>query len=542
MIAVTLVPLLQSMRADALSAAGGADAAHAAPSDPSTQASGSPLTGNIFIQEFRVEGVHSLPRMEIEEAVYPFLGPGRDQKDIEGARAALEKAYYDKGYQTVAVEVPQQQITGGVIHLKVVERVVGRLRVRGAKYSSPKSLKAKAPSISEGSVINFNKVTPDIVALNQLPDRRVTPSLKPGKDPDTVDVDLDVKETIPVHASVELNNRYGPDTDPLRINASVSDTNLWQLGHAASLSYQVSPQDPSQVQVFSGYYLARVPGLDGVNFVLQGTKSNSNVSTLGDVAVAGRGETLGVRANFSLPQGEEFTDSISFGFDYKHYNQTIDLGATGTGNVVTPITYYPLSATYSATWLGKKQTTELNAGVSLDLRNIGGEQAQFANSRYNADGEFLIFHGDITHTRELPLGFQVVGKLQGQLSDQPLISSEEASGGGIGTVRGYLEAEVVGDNAAFGSIELRSPSLLPLVGSKKGEWRLFGFYEGGIVTLNNPLPDQNSRFILASYGVGSRMHLLDHFDGTLNVSFPQYNQSDTKANDVRVGFQAAISY
>jgi len=496
----------------------------------------------MFIKEFRVEGSRTLPRIEVEAAVYPFLGPGRTSADVEKARAALERAYQDEGFQTVSVQIPQQEVKHGIVRLQVIERAVGRLRVKGARYSSPRQLKSMAPSVAEGNVINFNKVTPDVVGLNQLPDRQVTPSLRAGAAPNTVDVDLNVKETLPLHASVELNNRQAPDTDPLRINASVSDNNLWQMGHAASFSYQVSPQDPSQVQVYSGYYLARFRGLDWMNLMVQGTKQDSNVSTLGDVAVAGRGQTLGVIAILNLPPGLDFTDSASFGVSYKHFDQNLNLGAAGSGVVKTPITYYPLSATYTATWLGKGNSTELNTSLNFNLRSAGGNEAEFENSRYNADGGFVYLHADLSHTQDLPVGFQVYGKVQGQISNQPLVSSEEASGGGLGTVRGYLEAEVVGDNAVFGTVELRSPPLLRHLTRRKGDWRIYGFYDAGVLTLIDPLPEQTSRFDLASYGVGSRLQLMDHFDGSINVSVPQKTQAETKEGDIRVTFRAALDY
>ncbi|MEJ1972695.1 MAG: POTRA domain-containing protein [Lacunisphaera sp.] len=175
-----------------------------------------------FINEYRVAGARSLARIDVEAAVYPFLGPGRTSRDIELARAALEKAYADAGYQTVGVSLPPQNVAGGIVELRVIERPVGRLRVKGAKYSSPQKMKAQAASVAEGRVMNFNEIPADLAALNQLPDRRVSPALRPGVAPDTVDVDLEVKETSPVHASVDVNNRQAPSTEPLRANVSVS--------------------------------------------------------------------------------------------------------------------------------------------------------------------------------------------------------------------------------------------------------------------------------------------------------------------------------
>src|SRR4029077_2417864 len=130
-----------------------------------------------FIKEFRVRGVHHLPRALIEESVYPFLGPGRTANDVEQARLALEKAYQNKGYQTVSVQVPEQAATRGIVVLQVSEQPVGRLRVPGSRYFSLQKIKEGAPSLAEGGVPKFEEVTRDIIALNQLPDRRITPGL-----------------------------------------------------------------------------------------------------------------------------------------------------------------------------------------------------------------------------------------------------------------------------------------------------------------------------------------------------------------------------
>ncbi|MDD4919064.1 MAG: POTRA domain-containing protein, partial [candidate division Zixibacteria bacterium] len=78
----------------------------------------------VYIAEYRVEGSSKLGGGEIAEAVYPYLGPGRGEGDVEGARAALEKAFVERGYQTVAVEVPEQEVARGVVVLRVVEAPV----------------------------------------------------------------------------------------------------------------------------------------------------------------------------------------------------------------------------------------------------------------------------------------------------------------------------------------------------------------------------------------------------------------------------------
>ena len=504
----------------------GAETAPTSPEDEVTRA----MRG-VYIHEYRVLGTKKLSEEEVGEAVYPFLGPGRTREDVEKARAALEEAYKAKGYQTVTVQVPQQQMRRGVVLLQAVEATVGQLRVKGSRYFSLAEIKRRAPSLAPGTVPNFNDVQRDIVALNQLPDRRVTPELRAGVEPGTVDIDLTVKDTFPLHGSVELNNRYSADTTELRVNGSISYSNLWQRGHALGVSFQIAPERLDDAKVFSGYYLARFESLPSLSLILQGTKQDSNVSTLGGAAVAGRGEVIGARAMITLPARENFYHSLSLGLDYKHFDEDVILG---TALTKTPITYYPVSLAYNSTWAGKTATTELGASVVLGLRGTGSDSVEFEAKRFRGDGNFIYFRGDLAHTRDLPKGFELFGKVQGQMAGGPLINSEQFSGGGLSTARGYLESAALGDNGVFGSLELRSPSLL---GEKNGEWRVYAFVDAGLLTLRDALPEQESRFELASCGLGSRIDWREHFHGSIDAGVPLIGQGPTASGDVLVTFR-----
>jgi len=496
-------------------------------------------TSRIFIDEYQIKGARQLPKIEIEEAVYPYLGPSRSQDDVEQARAALEKAYQSKGYQTVSVQVPQQPWRDGSIILEVSEVPVGQLRVHGARYFLPSQIRAQAPSIAEGKVINFNEVNRDIVALNQPADQRVTPALRPGVTPGTVDIDLDVKDTLPLHGSLELNNRYSPNTSELRLDGALSYANLWQLGHSLGGSFQLSPEDINQVQVYSGYYLARIPGLSGWSLMLQGTKQNSAVSTLGSLDVAGGGDTIGLQSIFVLPGAKDFSQSVSLGLDYKSNGQNLTTSGQ-TNTTRTSYHYFPLSVTYSATWLEKNQQTEFNIGPAFGFRGLGSRASSFGASRHDCDGSYVDVRGDLSHTHEIPAGFQLFGKIQGQVASLPLVSGEQFGGGGLGTVRGYLEGEVFGDDAIFGRGELRSPSLGNLLGNKAADGRIYIFAEGGRLWILEPLPQQQSRFDLASVGVGSGIHLWNRCNGSLDLGIPLLNHSPTSAYDLLLTFRVWI--
>ena len=491
-------------------------------------------TQQLFIKEYRVKGSHILSKVDIEKSVYPYLGPGRTRDDVEKARLALENLYHSKGYQTVTVQIPPQDGKHGIVYIQVIEAKIEKLHVAGAKYFSPKQIKNNVPSLAEGTVPNFNQVTSDIININKIPDRQVTPALSLGSTPGTVDINLNVKDSNPIHGSLELNNRYSANTKPLRINGSISDSNFAQTTNALGVSFQVSPQQVNDAKVVSGYYLVRTSGLNGVSLIIQVTKQDSNVSTLGGTSVAGRGETAGIKAIVELPSARSFYESLSFGADYKHYDQNVSIG---TNTLTAPISYVPLSVLYSATLLEKSGTTELNIGVNFGIRGAGSSSSQFDTRRYQASGDYLTLKGDISQTYNFSNNFQLCAKLQGQLSDQALIDSEQISGGGLSTVRGYLESEVVGDNGAFASFEIRSPNIFKSVNANKNDWRLYAFYDAGAVVAIDALPEQAWRFALASYGIGSHLKFDEHFNGSIDVAMPLINRSPTKANEPRLTFR-----
>ncbi len=498
------------------------------------------------IDEYRVEGADNLPQIEVESAVYPFLGPNKSAQDVEKARAAVEKAYHDKGLQTVSVAVPQQDAQRGFVVLKVTENKVGRLRVKGSRYFDLDNIKGGAPSLKEGTLPNFQDVTKDIVALNRWPDRRVTPALRAGAAPGTVDVDLNVEDTFPLHGSVELNNKQSPSTTPLRTSISMRYDDLWQLGHSMTWTYQFAPMNPKDAMVVSGSYLARTE-IDWLSVLVYGLTSDSAVATVGGANVVGPGQVVGGRAVMTLPSKGELFHTLSLGVDYKDFKQSLKLGSDAFDS---PVTYVPLVGAYGASWQGEGRLTQLNASITAGLRGIGSNRDEFDAKRYKASASFIALHADISHTQDFAGGFQLYAKLQGQAADQPLVSSEQLSLGGQDTVRGYLESEVLGDYGVAGTLELRTPNLAqyleqklpnpvgePIKYNAFDEMRFFAFVDGGNARIHEPLTDQQSHFDLASYGVGMRMKTLRYFNSIVFVGMPLTSQQVTVANHPRISFR-----
>jgi hemolysin activation/secretion protein len=494
------------------------------------------------LNEIRVEGSTVLPQETVEETVYPFLGPGRTAQDVDKARAALQDAYQKAGFATVSVVVPQQNLQaikagGGVVVVQVIERRVERLRVVGAKYFVPDAVRAGAPSLAPGTVPNMHKVAADLLTLNRFPDRTVQPSLRPGRKPDTVDVDLNVADSNPLHGSIEFNNRYNADTKPLRLDASLSYNNLFQRGDSVTLAYQVAPQDVADAEVTSASYLFRIPN-STLSLLMSYLHSNSNVTALGVTDVAGRGTSAGFRLLVPLGSTSDFSHSFSVGWDYKRYYE-LDTFLSTHQLASAPITYYPVTANYAANWATKNSSTDFTLAAEFGLSGLGSDRDAFYNKASNAPPGFAVLRSSVSRQQNLPYDVQLWGQVSGQITNEPLVSSEQISAGGADSVRGYLEAEDLGDYGATLQTELRSPSLGKYIGKPLKNLRLHLFYDAGEVTLVRPLTGYPSAFGLSSVGVGMRVNLWGNLDASLQDAQTLNTGTTTHAGTNRVLFRVS---
>jgi hemolysin activation/secretion protein len=452
--------------------------------------------------EFRIEGNTVLTNELIERAVYPFMGDGRTIDDVEGARVALEKAYHDRGFATVVVDLPPQKVEGATVVFNVVEGRVARLRVTGARYFSQSRILETVPALAEGSVPQMREVQKQLVAVNTTLDKRVTPLLRPGKEPGTTEVDLQVDDQRPLHGSVELNNQNAPHTTPMRLLASLRYANLFQLEHTAGLQIQSSPQNTSEVKVIAGSY--SLPAWSGT-LAFSAVRSDSNSFVGGGVGVFGKGEVYGMRYLLpmeSLPAPNEVRHSLSLGIDYKRFDQNLVVGAEAGSGIQSPIRYAPLSLNYSGVRTDESGMWDFGVGWMFTFRGLASSDQQFADKRYQAHSNFAILSYNLTRTQMLSRDYSLHAGLAGQISGQPLVSNEQFLVGGVDTVRGYLESSQAGDSGLRGTLELRSPNLISSEHRDVEffQWRVF--VDAAHVSLRAPLPGTQASYQLASTGAG----------------------------------------
>jgi hemolysin activation/secretion protein len=360
--------------------------------------------------------------------------------------------------------------------------------------------------------------------------------LRPGREPNTTEVDLLVEDRLPLHGSLELNNRYSPNTTPLRLNAAIRYDNLWQRDHSIGFQFQVSPEDAQQVQAYLLTYAAPINALTSIS--AYALKSDSNVAAVGAFEVAGKASIYGLRVNRTLPGSDRYNHLLTGGLDYKDVDENLD--SVGAGQIQTPITYAPFALQYIGSgrfW--QSGITELSAGVTFTVRGIKSDSAEFQNRRDLANTNFSVFKWDVRHTETLPASLALYGRFDGQLASGPLVSNEQYFAGGVQNVRGYLEASALGDDALHGTFEVRSPSIASSEDGVLKEARAHVFVEGAWLRIQKPLPSQQSNISLASTGVGLRVRAWSFASVGLDFGWPLRDLPSGQVPNLRVHFSVA---
>lgn len=489
------------------------------------------------VLDYQIEGNTVLDDETLEKAVYAFLGPDKTVEDAEAARASLESAYRKAGYPTVVVAIPEQDVNAGAVRIDVVEGRIETLYVSGSRYYALGKIRDGVPALSEGQVPHMPQVQEQMSSLaQQATDRNVTPIFRAGSTPGKMEVELRVKDELPLHGNIEMNSRNSEYTSYSRLAASLRYDNLWQKFHSASLQYQVSPQESEEVEVWSGTYVLP-SGWADTKLALYGIGISSNTQlgvNVGGLSVVGAGSIYGARLLKPLPGFTGFLQNLTAGFDYKSFDQQ-----SGQRNS-NPISYATFMAAYEGSWRGAIYMSVLNLATHFSFRGLGNDVDQFARKHGNAN--FLYLTADAKHQQLLPWDFRLQARLGGQASSSALISNEQFSAGGPLSVRGYHQTQLLGDHGVNLSFELHSPRLLPDDWEGVQNLRLLGFFDWASLWTNAPIAPTSHSARLASSGLGLRAQWFKHFIGELDWSYPFYGQNTIEAGQQRIDFRMLYEF
>ncbi|MFZ0930724.1 MAG: POTRA domain-containing protein [Syntrophobacteraceae bacterium] len=516
---------------------------------PSQQPSQQPAQELTFpIAAFLVEGNTLLPPEVVQDTLEGMIGPDKKAADVETARDTLEKLYHSKGYPTVLVSIPEQRVQEGIIRLDVTESKVAKVATVGNRYITAEKILRGLPSMEPGGILYTPEVQKEISKANENADVKVTPSLSPGAEAGTVDVDLNVEDKLPLHATLEVSNRNSPDTTPLRLNAVVHYDNFWQMDHSISLQYQTSPEDPSQVEVGAAAYSMPAPWNASQTILLSGIWNSSNTAFGEGFTTVGNGHMFGMRYVMPLPGFTDYTHNLIIGVDYKDFRnvslQLANVPSSQSSAENPPVTYFPLSFVYTSFLSDPRGMTQFSAGLNMAFRGFISDEKAFAQNRFDAKGNYLYATGGVERTQDLIAGTKVHVKMDGQVSDAPLINNEQYAGGGLQNVRGYYETDALGDSAVHCTVELLAPEMAASHGVCDGKLQStpFVFFDRAHLFVLDALPEQQNVFDLTGTGVGVRGLYDKCLEYETCWATALSGTEHTKAGDNKVQFRVKYLY
>jgi len=468
---------------------------------------------------------------DFNTAVQPYLGQPVTMKSLAELTRSIVTFFREHDRPVVNVFVPEQSITSGFVQVVVLVSRVEKVDATGAHYFSNSMLKAEV-QLRPGEEISSRRLDSDLAWINRNPFLQSDMLMAPGDKPGTTDLLLRTQDRFPLRVYTGFEDSGNQYTGTDRILTGFNYGNLFGVGQ--QLSYQfMTGTDVNKYTAHSGTYVIPLPWRHQLTFF--GSYSNSG-GTLGpDLSSGGVNWQVSGRYEVPLPGNDDFSESVTGGFDFKRSNNDLVFGVATFSNVYTDVDQFVLS--YQASY--KDDYGSTSAGAT-GFWSPGGLSHNDDDNDYMAtrDGARSNYaYGQFTLNRVTRLPYDFTWSLRGELqeSDANLLPSEQLGLGGYDTVRGYDERAVNGDNGFLLSSELATPpvSLAQIFGAKniKDQLQFLGFVDYGGTSLHQVTPaDIVTHNNLLSVGPGFR-YVINSY---LSIRF-DYGFQLTELNPVTVG-------
>ncbi len=517
------------------------------PAPPTTQSTALPLEGTIHVTGFRYTGNTKLSAAQLDTAVRKILSKHNlTMEDLEQARQALTMAYVDAGYINSGAILPDQSVEGGLITFNIVEGKLTNVDLKGNQRLRQSYITSRVwPDAGEPLNILTLKNNLEILRLNPNL-RSINAELKPGLLPGQATLDTTVHETWPYQLALEFDNRRSPSIGAERFSLLASDSNLTGVSDSLAVRWGLTKGGLEDIRwagssdVSADYTIplnARDTTLE-FNF----TNSDSLVvqTPFTSLNIQSRTESFALTLRHPFYRTPD-TDFAVFVTAARRYNKTFLAGAPfsfapGAHSGESDVTVLRLGQEYN------HRTTDyalaLRSTFSFGIDALGAT----TNPDSVADSHFFTWLFQAQHVRRLfGSDNQIIFRFATQVSADPLLSLEQFSIGGLDTVRGYRENELVRDNGMIGSIELRIPLL-----QKQGQAILtfapfvdIGYGWNSRAGDNSVPPD----LLLPSTGIGFLFTPNSHVNGQIYWGIPFKNVKDSGHNiqDEGIHFDLIIS-
>jgi hemolysin activation/secretion protein len=417
------------------------------------------------VKEFRFVGNHVFSNGQLSRVVEKYYGRELTAEDLEQARQDLTLLYINKGYVNSGAVLPDQDGKNGIITFQLVEGRLTGINLKGNFWFRPWWLRNEMRR-GAGRPLNFNKLKETLQLLRQNPTiSQINAELKPGGVPGESILDVDIKDTQPFRFAIELNNQRPPSVGAEIVQARFTDLNVTGHNDLLEIIYGIAHSnsansfqdfDFSGDENISGTYVFPVTPW-ATTLALNASKSDTSVlqapftelninSKLEDYSATIRQplyRTLKNEIALSVTAEKRRAKTFLFGLPFSL--------SPGAVNGVTS----DFTLRFAQEFVNRSQVHVLALRSSF---NVGLDALGATNSGMEPDAEFFYWLGQGQYVRRLwNTDNLLILRLNAQFSTDPLFNIEQFVLGGMDTVRGYIENDILRDNGIFGSIEFRVP-------------------------------------------------------------------------------------
>jgi hemolysin activation/secretion protein len=422
-----------------------------------------------YVERIVVEGSSVFSAADLSAVVAPFENRSLGAEELSRARDAVSKLYHDNGYITSGAVLPDQEVDAGVIVLQVIEGRLVDIEIEGTR-SFRESFFHNRLHWAGRQPVSILRIEEALQLLQQHPlIDRVSARLVPGEQLGESRLELVVDEALPARLEIGASNYRSPSVGEYAGELNAGLANILGVADELALDFDIT-EGLTDVNVSYSVPVNRFDTLVSIHF--RDSEGEVVLSDFNSLDIESEARTFGFA--IEQPLLRSFGRELRVGLIGElRKSKTKILGkkfctiageatsVPGGSNVIVDapdchprVAALRIFQQYIAS--GQRSALAARSSFTVGLDTLGATR----NSSMVADGQFIAWLGQLQYVYRLPsslLDSQLVGRLDGQLASDPLLSIEKFAIGGARTVRGYRENQLVRDNGVVASLEVRIP-------------------------------------------------------------------------------------
>lgn len=460
---------------------------------------------------------------------------GVSYADLEEITNELTAYYRTQGLFLAQVQIPAQEVEGGVITLTVQEGVLGKVAVEDNKGYGFKLLTQPFKN-DIGQLVSHAEVEEGLYLLNDLPGLNVTGYFSAGDAPGETALNLKVREEDRWSATVRADNHGSTFTGDQRLYTLFDALNPLGLGDALTIGYLKS----NSIENFDNDFGSDL-GQFKYSLPVFGPRTRFEISAdYNEFKLLDRDDEDNPLNRLEI---EGVNETYAASLDHKFYrSRAFNMsGALSLTDKQTKLNSITEIADGDHVRGGEVGFYIDGLGETVQMLNMANMKMQYGEHQNEvAEGrgdDFYKFALDSNSLFFMPMPFgdsnsRMVVKSRWQYSDSALPAFEQLSMGGANGVRGYSVRDFSADQAAMLNLEwyLPLPNALNAriwSGNRLNDVLQLGLIaDGAYGTLNNFEDDTTDDWArLASAGLIMKLNWEEFFAAQVSVSHPLMSSS-----------------